>query len=109
MKRLSFLIATYLFVAFTGTSSEAKYGCYASGRGRPFCTSIPCPNGYFANGFVNAGCATGTYYYCCPKLKKEKKKIDPADDGAVCRAKCGSKPSGGPYFKCMDKCLGRKR
>jgi hypothetical protein len=42
--------------------------------------------------------------WCChKKLGKKLQK----DDGYMCRVKCGSKPSGAPYFKCMNKCLGR--
>ena len=44
--------------------------------------------------------------FCCPtEVSKKLKK----DDGYMCRAKCAGKPNGGPYFKCMDKCLGRTR
>jgi hypothetical protein len=44
--------------------------------------------------------------FCCPDDQAKKLK---KDDGWVCRAKCAGKPNGGPYFKCMDKCLGRTR
>ena len=44
--------------------------------------------------------------FCCPDDQAKRLK---KDDGYMCRTKCASKPNGGPYFKCMDQCLGRKR
>jgi hypothetical protein len=102
MKSIIATIAVILLTAFSASESHAEKcywtGCNANcvaGKTTMFTRVIP----------TNRTRDCKQRFCCSAQVSKKLKK----DDGYMCRAKCASKPNGGPYFKCMDKCLGRTR
>lgn len=102
MKSISVTTAAILLMALSVSQSQAEK-CYWTGCNND---CVAGKTTMFTRVIPTNRTRDCKKRFCCPaEVSKKLKK----DDGYMCRAKCAGKPNGGPYFKCMDQCLGRKR
>jgi hypothetical protein len=107
--RALFWVLIAAFSVAIAAPSVAKEECYWTKCGGK------CKPSYKFRNKQPLECIGSWKSYCCAaqvplsELARRKPKQKEADEAVACRGKCGKKANGGPYFKCMDKCLGRKR